>query len=169
MAWWAVCRSVPGIQTRKPWAAEAEHANLTTTPPGWPLMCTGFHAASQATLQQPCQELLFPFSQQTWKARLRAVIVTWPALSHNDTEEFWQRKEWGPDSNSSLTLSLAWRGPCWAGSCHWGVMSGHGKNGFGVKDLSWRFRKQLPPTSLHSLNILGFSDGRDFQLPHSLL
>ena len=36
MAWWAVCRSVPGIPTRKPWAAEVEHVNLTTTPRGWP-------------------------------------------------------------------------------------------------------------------------------------
>ena len=33
----AVSRSVPWIRTRKPWAAEAECVNLTTTPPGWPL------------------------------------------------------------------------------------------------------------------------------------
>ena len=35
MAWWAVCRSTPGIQTCEPWAAKLEHENLTTTPPGW--------------------------------------------------------------------------------------------------------------------------------------
>ena len=34
MAWWAVFRSAPGIRTHEPWAAEAECANLTTTPPG---------------------------------------------------------------------------------------------------------------------------------------
>ncbi|XP_070085703.1 ubiquitin carboxyl-terminal hydrolase 25-like isoform X8 [Equus caballus] len=36
--------SAPGIQTRKPWAAEAERANLTTAPPGQPLfiMFTNF-------------------------------------------------------------------------------------------------------------------------------
>ena len=31
-----MCTSVPGIWTRKPRAAEVEHGNLTTTPPGWP-------------------------------------------------------------------------------------------------------------------------------------
>ena len=36
MAWWAVCRSTPRIQTHKPWAAEAECANLTIRPLGWP-------------------------------------------------------------------------------------------------------------------------------------
>ena len=36
MAWWAVCRSAPRIHCR-PKAAEAEHTNLTTMPPGWPL------------------------------------------------------------------------------------------------------------------------------------
>ena len=36
MAWWAVCRSMPGMWTCKPWAAEPEHVNLTTTPPGLP-------------------------------------------------------------------------------------------------------------------------------------
>ena len=33
MAWWAVRRSAPGIQTSEPQAAEAENTNLTTTPP----------------------------------------------------------------------------------------------------------------------------------------
>ena len=28
--------STPSIQTHEPWAAEAECANLTTMPPGWP-------------------------------------------------------------------------------------------------------------------------------------
>ena len=37
MAWWAVCGSVPGIQTCKPQAAEVDHANLTTAPLGQPL------------------------------------------------------------------------------------------------------------------------------------
>ena len=36
MAWWAVCRSVPGIWTCKPQADEAKHTNLTTMPPSWP-------------------------------------------------------------------------------------------------------------------------------------
>ena len=35
-------RSWPGIQTRKPQAAEAEYANLTTTPPDWPCVCKLF-------------------------------------------------------------------------------------------------------------------------------
>ena len=30
MAWWAVCTSVPRIQTGEPWATEAECMNLTT-------------------------------------------------------------------------------------------------------------------------------------------
>ena len=34
MAWWVVCRSLPGIPTWEPWAAKVEHANLTTMPPG---------------------------------------------------------------------------------------------------------------------------------------
>ena len=34
-AWWAVCWSVPRSQTHKPWAAEVEYMNLTTTPLGW--------------------------------------------------------------------------------------------------------------------------------------
>ena len=38
MAWWAMCRSMPGIWTHKPRAAKVECMNLTTTPPGWPLM-----------------------------------------------------------------------------------------------------------------------------------
>ena len=29
-------KSTSGIQIRKPWAAEAEHENLTAMPPGWP-------------------------------------------------------------------------------------------------------------------------------------
>ena len=35
MASWAVRRSAPGLWTCKPQAAETEHANLTTIPPGW--------------------------------------------------------------------------------------------------------------------------------------
>ena len=34
MAWWALCRSAPGVRTHKPWAAKVEHANLTTMPLG---------------------------------------------------------------------------------------------------------------------------------------
>ena len=33
-----MCRSTPRIWTREPWAAEAEHVNLTTMPPGLPWM-----------------------------------------------------------------------------------------------------------------------------------
>ena len=36
MAWWVVCRPMPEIWTCEAWATEAEHANLTTTLPGWP-------------------------------------------------------------------------------------------------------------------------------------
>ena len=36
MAWWAVCRSAPRIQTCKPQATKVEHRNLTTTPLGCP-------------------------------------------------------------------------------------------------------------------------------------
>ena len=35
----AVCMSIPRIRTGEPWSAEAEPANLTTVPPGWPLSC----------------------------------------------------------------------------------------------------------------------------------
>ena len=35
VAWWALCRSMPRIQTHIPWATKVEHANLTTMPPGW--------------------------------------------------------------------------------------------------------------------------------------
>ena len=37
MDWWVVCRSTPRIRTSKSQAAEAEHVDLTTTPPNWPL------------------------------------------------------------------------------------------------------------------------------------
>ena len=33
-------RSAPGIRTSKPWATEVEHMNLTTMPPGWPVIHT---------------------------------------------------------------------------------------------------------------------------------
>ena len=36
-AWQTVCRSVPGIRAGEPQAAEAECANLTSVPLGWPL------------------------------------------------------------------------------------------------------------------------------------
>ena len=39
MAWQAVSRSIPGIQTGEPRAAEAMHANLIAVPLGWPLTC----------------------------------------------------------------------------------------------------------------------------------
>ena len=37
-AWWVVYRPTPGIQTCKPWAAKAEHMNLTTMLPGQPIL-----------------------------------------------------------------------------------------------------------------------------------
>ena len=37
-AWWVLCRSAPGIRTCERWAAEAEHVDLTTTPPSRPLV-----------------------------------------------------------------------------------------------------------------------------------
>ena len=37
MAWWAVCRSTPGIWNGEPWAAKVEHENLTAAPQGQPL------------------------------------------------------------------------------------------------------------------------------------
>ena len=37
MAWWAVCRSAPGIWTCEPWAAKAQHGSLITMSPGQPL------------------------------------------------------------------------------------------------------------------------------------
>ena len=36
MAWWAMWRSIPGIWTCEPQAAEGECTNLTTMPLGWP-------------------------------------------------------------------------------------------------------------------------------------
>lgn len=53
------------------------------------LMCTDFKVA----LQQPHQELLCPFRQQTWKPRLRAVPLTSSAHSGSGTQGFQQRKE----------------------------------------------------------------------------
>ena len=38
MAWWAVPCLCPGSEPAKPWAAEAEHATLTTRPQGRPLI-----------------------------------------------------------------------------------------------------------------------------------
>ena len=37
MAWWVVPCPRPGSERVKPWAAKAEHGNLTTWPQGWPL------------------------------------------------------------------------------------------------------------------------------------
>ena len=36
VAWWMVQCLRPGSEPGKPWAAVAEHANLTTRPQGWP-------------------------------------------------------------------------------------------------------------------------------------
>ena len=36
MAWHAACRSTPRIRTGEPWAAKAEHVNLTVAPLSWP-------------------------------------------------------------------------------------------------------------------------------------
>ena len=44
MAWQAVRRSAPGIQTSEFWTVEAECANLTTVPLGLPLSVFFFHA-----------------------------------------------------------------------------------------------------------------------------
>ena len=38
MAWWAVRRSVPRIQTGEPRVTEVEHVNLTAMLAGWPQM-----------------------------------------------------------------------------------------------------------------------------------
>ena len=40
MAWWAVLGLQPEYEPAKPWAAEAEHANLTSWPWGQPLNLT---------------------------------------------------------------------------------------------------------------------------------
>ena len=40
MAWWAVYRSMPGIQTQESWDTKVEGVNLTTMPPDWPLPLT---------------------------------------------------------------------------------------------------------------------------------
>ena len=37
MAWWAVHRSMPGVQTHEPQATNPEEVNLTTTSAGQPL------------------------------------------------------------------------------------------------------------------------------------
>ena len=37
MAWYVVCRSMPGIRTGEPQATEVEHVNLAAVPPGRPL------------------------------------------------------------------------------------------------------------------------------------
>ena len=36
IAWWLVCRSMPGIQTSNPWFPKVEFMNLTAVPWGWP-------------------------------------------------------------------------------------------------------------------------------------
>ena len=43
-AWWAVCRSVPGIWTYATWATEAECTNFTTMPLGRPLLLPSYFA-----------------------------------------------------------------------------------------------------------------------------
>ena len=42
MAWQAVRRPAPGIQTAEPWAKKAEHVNLTTAPSGLTLYTITF-------------------------------------------------------------------------------------------------------------------------------
>ena len=42
VAWWAMCSSVPGIGTCEPWATEAEHVDLTTSPLDQPLIFSFF-------------------------------------------------------------------------------------------------------------------------------
>ena len=42
VAWWAAPCPCPGSQWAKPWAAEVDHANLTTQPRGQPLITIAF-------------------------------------------------------------------------------------------------------------------------------
>ena len=73
MAWWAVCRSTPRIQTCEPWAAEAEWPNLTTTPPGHmpPSWWLHGHLALLPGHPAPCQLLLLE------KSLPRRMLFSW--------------------------------------------------------------------------------------------
>ena len=57
--WTSDARSMPGIWTHEPWAAEAENANLTSTSLGWPLdFLVSF---SQLSLTKLMSWVLFKF------------------------------------------------------------------------------------------------------------
>ena len=73
MAWWAVGRSTPGIQTCEPWATEAEGANPTTMPWAGPLV-----AFLEIALFQECVR-----SKETGKSHTEDV---WPATDFRNVE-----------------------------------------------------------------------------------
>ena len=62
MAWQAMRRSAPGIQTSEPRAVEAEHVNLTAASLGWPLLSILFNI-----------ELPFAFDLD-WKLKVIHII-----------------------------------------------------------------------------------------------
>ena len=67
MAWWAVCRSAPRVQTGKPQAAKAELANLATQPWGCPpqsFRCrerAGFHPVHNTQVVYVCHLFIYTF------------------------------------------------------------------------------------------------------------
>ena len=111
MAWWAVCRSMLGIQTCELWAAEGECANLTTRPLGWPLsfIFKGTQMSSPtSTLQQwlwsHFYNVILPSQAHAMKAVGVGGIHDWSS----------------PSKWASLACSLRWlqsetKAPLW----HW--------------------------------------------------
>ena len=65
VAWWALCRSVPGIWTHKPQATIAEHANLISSPLGHPLLLPLFEISVCISVFL-CTILHDFFFQPTW-------------------------------------------------------------------------------------------------------
>ena len=72
MAWQAVCRSVPSIQTRQTWATKVEPVTLTTVPLGWPFILPSFSLQfligkdlQRCTLSKEANNLVYPRSNAT--------------------------------------------------------------------------------------------------------
>ena len=65
-------RSMPAIRSCKPWVAEAEHGNLTTTPPDWPLIFDFWGLPLQKSMG-PCLPSLrrFLLLEASWSQHLQ--------------------------------------------------------------------------------------------------
>ena len=81
MAWGALCRSACGIWTHEPWAAKVECMNLTTMPPGGPLIHFVLSGTSVIWVKNPdfachsCMQGLLP-SPGAWSVLGRALLMS---------------------------------------------------------------------------------------------